>query len=108
MLSMYMIASRDRQFYLPAPIGYKGRGGTHVEPEPMKASPYPPRLFPSATSARKALTWWLKGRVAVYCISGDGWGYGDREEWGLTPAPERKAEDWEVVQVDLMLMRSAR
>lgn len=74
-----------------------GRGYTFSEPSVDRI----PRLFESASAAKRALTWWLKGGTSVL-RSKDYWGEYD-ETWQHTDIPNRKAEDMEVVPVLLKL-----
>lgn len=66
----------------------KGRGYTHDAPSLTR----PPRLFEQVSAAERALTWWLKGQV----------------EWDfhITEAPHRRAEDMEIVQIELEVVNA--
>jgi hypothetical protein len=77
-----------------------GRGQTHSEPVDVGA-PMPPRLFHTKVAAKRALSWWLKGRTTVSAgRHQDGWGdERDYEDWHTEPAPERVPEHWHVVTV---------
>ena len=76
----------------------KKHGYTHDEPVPLE-SHHCPRLFAREQDAKTALTWWLKGETSVR-YSGDYYGEID-EDWHTEPVVERKAEDFEVVPMEL-------
>lgn len=82
---------------LPAPRGRNGRGGTHVEfgDEGM------PRLFEKEQSAKLALRPWLQGKINVFQRFDDS--YAD-ETWSVEPTPHRKAEECEIVRVELTVL----
>jgi hypothetical protein len=76
------------------PRGQKA-GGTRVELQDKG----PPRLFVNETAAKNALRWWLGGVVTVSCYQNY---EGDYDEgWQVTPKPERKAEEMEIIRVEI-------
>lgn len=94
----YAIRQKSTGFYLPAPRGRGGRGGTHVEPCAADTPGYEPRLFHTMHAARVALTYWLAGRVTVSSYT-DGWSGEYDESWYVEPVPGRVRDDMEVVAV---------
>lgn len=77
--------------FLPTSRGY---GFTREKPSLNK----PPRLFVRPSSATQALEWWLEGEHYE--------GPEDAESGALTlkviPRPERRREDFEVVEIELI------
>lgn len=79
----------------------KGDAG-HTGLPPTDPALYPPRLFTDERSAKRALTWWLKGVTTVYRQSDD-WGDAD-EDWNTVLDRTRNPEDWVTVALDCQLM----
>lgn len=77
------------------PAWGRRRGRTNAEPADPKVKP--PRLFTKQHQAESALKWWLEGAWWQKVIDFE---YGD-VELRVVPMPERRAEDWEVVEVML-------
>lgn len=94
-LKRYAIRQKSTGFYLPAPRGRGGRGGTHAEPCAADTPGYEPRLFHTMHAARVALTHWLAGRVIVSAE----WTGDYDESWHVEPVPGRAQDDMEVVAV---------
>ncbi len=71
------------------------RGHTYVEPELMaKAAP---RLHETEKGAKSALWYWLNGRMKQY----SSWDGEYDIDVDVKPAPERKAEDMEIVRIEV-------
>jgi len=90
--------------YLDLPQGRGGKGGTWSEPTPLDG-PHPVRLFHTEPAAKISLTCWLKGRVTVSRgHHPDPWGDGDdySEDWHTEKVPERRREDMEIVEMQLL------
>ncbi len=85
----------------------KRHGYTHDEPDIMEDSNRCPRLFGREQDAKTALTWWLKGETTGRWVGGmyaNVFGEADDDvdfEWDTQAVVDRKAEDMEVVQVNL-------
>lgn len=92
---MYAIRQKSTQFFMPKLPKGSTKGGTWLEP----AADVVPRLFSTERAAVNALRWWLAGKVRVvhgfYDEAGDG-------DWQTVPAPHRKADDMEIVEVQLV------
>lgn len=99
-------AIRDKRAFktLPNYGTRKGRGGW-TNDEPVSPSIVPPRLFMQRHHAERALKAWLKGVHYVKIKrSHDFFGNeDDREEFHVRPAPERCADDMEVVEVTMQI-----
>lgn len=96
----YAIKHLSSGLYLPCGLGRGGRGFTWVEPEDGRTEP--PRLFSKRASAMRALSWWLKGTTKVSLKrSANMWGEDEIEDWNTTRVPSRRAEDMEVVCLQL-------
>lgn len=95
-MTFYVIRHKPTGYFLP--LRSTRRGNTHSKPEKDCI----PRLFKNKQSASNALHWWLSG-VFVYELSED-WESSYRE-WELhcTPKSDRKAEDMEIIEVDLTI-----
>ena len=97
MMQMYAIRHNPTGHYLGDP---KGRGGSHMEPEPPTEI-RPPRLFHTEHAAKTALGHWLRGKVTVGRHR-DYYGEAD-EHWHLEPVESRKRAEMSVVPVSLVL-----
>lgn len=104
MKPLYAIKHKPTGFYLPEPTGRQGRGSSHTEPtDPKEARP---NLFPSELSARRCLIQWLRGKHTAYMNSeyddmgGHLFYYQDGTE--VQPQTHRKAEDMEIVEIQLL------
>lgn len=65
-----------------------------------------PRIFTTERGAKDALRWWLRGIVNITVKMSD-FGSLDpepAESWDEIPMPNRKAEEMEVVKVDLSIV----
>ncbi|KGM36182.1 hypothetical protein [Inquilinus limosus] len=95
MITLYAIQHKPTGHFLPA-SNRKRRGYTNDKPkDPLKV---PPRLFRRKGDAKNALRWWLKGITHVSYVGS----YDDyNEDWHTKPAPDRKAEEMEVVPMRL-------
>lgn len=106
----WVIRHKPTGWYMPeAP---RRTGYTWTEPQDMSGvgNPFAPRMFGTKRAARCALTWWLQGITTKTYYRGDGWETDDDEIWE-THMPEideegwrveRKAEDMEVIPVDIV------
>lgn len=87
----------------------KRHGYTHDEPKSLDNSTVCPRLFGREQDAKTALSWWLKGETTMRYSGGlhtDVWGEADDdfgEDWHTEPVAARKAEDFEIVSVELRI-----
>ena len=88
--TFYMIRHKTNGTWLPNAHGRGGRGGTHQEPTTYK----PPRLFSKVQHANAALRWWLEGICKVRH---------DEEWYTKEPSTPRIKEDWEVVEVQIIM-----
>jgi len=97
-ITLYAIRQKSTGFYLPYPAGSSGRGGTHVEPvSPLQSNP---RLFTLERAAKSSLTYWLGGKISVHHSD-----YGGEydETWSTKFVASRRADDMEVIPVELKL-----
>lgn len=94
-LTLFAIKHIPTGHYLPTPSGWGGRGGSHVEPAPVTTACLP-RLFHTEVAAKIALTYWLKGKTTVSHSYPD-----EGEDWHIEPQNHRKADEMEVVPVNL-------
>jgi hypothetical protein len=86
----YVIKHLPTGGYLPEPPGHlRNRGYTHWEP----TRDYTPRLFRDEASAKRALTWWLKGTTTAEMSYDYETGAADGEDFHTQPKPERKREE---------------
>jgi len=99
-MKLWAIRHKPTGLFLPE-LHKPVRGGyTHTEPTSMSERPL--RLFITERGAKNALWWWLGGPVSVRIRSFDtSDGFDTDEQWSTTKKPERKAEDMEVIQVEL-------
>lgn len=81
--------------------GYEGRG--HTWHEPTHWWIINPRLFMSHACAARALGFWLKGRWGRHTTTDWETGYKDEGNLRPLPAPERKREDFQIVEVTLAI-----
>lgn len=91
----FAIRHKPTGYLIPVAKGYRGRGGSHVEPCDPKI--HRPKFFNSRASAKGWVTGWLKGKITVstyQTYEGD-WD----EKWTVTPVPSRKAEELEIVEI---------
>jgi hypothetical protein len=93
----WAIKHRPSGHYLPQSDRTSG-GFTHFEPQDPCVRP--PRLFQKERSAMQALRWWLMGVTTVRHTGGGAWD-DYSETWDTHPEPDRKAEDMEIVLVEL-------
>lgn len=93
---MYVIKHKPSGSYLPHFRGRPGRGGTCVNIGDKGM----PRLFANKVAAKNALRWWLEGVVGVKIFYGDAFEEAS-ESWTTEKRPERRAEDMEIVKVEL-------
>lgn len=99
-MRFFVIQQKSTGFLFPRRNGAQ----THAEFQ----SGGTPRLFPSKIAARYCLTWWLKGATVVTRTGGgmsfEGEWDGIDESWEITPRPDRKADDYEIVETELSLV----
>src|SRR5262249_33953204 len=107
-LLMFGIRRRADGFFMPElPKGYRF-GHTHSEPC-FADEAHPPRLFPSRAAAAGALRSWLKGKYVRKMREVDSGLDGLRfledaqEGYVWETVPERRAEDMEIVPVQIQL-----
>ena len=94
---LYAIKHTPTGGYLPEVDGRSGY--TYTEPVTVDALYGAPRLFHTKGGARRALRWWLNGKLHVTTYTStnpDSWGEID-QDWHHDPTPERKEEDMEIV-----------
>ena len=103
MRSMWAIRHKPTGFMLPNPKGHSGRGGSFVDPQ--DPNEIHPRLFISQLAAKRALIAWLRGKhEGAYDFE-----YSDYDNksyqvcvgYVVVPVPSRKAEDMEVVEIEM-------
>ena len=95
---MFALRHKATGTYMPDKKG--GAGGTYVEPfQKRRRQTTTPRLFARRSDAMAALKWWAEGRVRTQYD--EEWG---NEIVGTTPVPGRKADEWEVVTVELKVI----
>lgn len=99
---MFAIHNKITGLWLPPPINAQGKrqraGGTFVEPGLM------PRLFTSSSAAKNALRYWLAGHIRqVWYSWSDEYDYTKDYTWESTPQPNRNPDEWEVVEVTVVL-----
>ncbi len=104
MKTFFAIRHKPTGHFLPEHGSRKGRGGyTNDEPDATK----PPRMFEHRRHAKGALDWWLKGiagmkrSYSLYSKYDDV----DEEIQTIESLPHRKAEDMEIVEVRVILLR---
>lgn len=99
MIKRWAIRQKSTGLYLPNTVRW--RGSTHTEPgDPAENI----RLFNTESGAAASLRWWLKGRtVKVWTVGYYAGSFDEVDDLDTTPAPERNADDMEVVPVVLML-----
>lgn len=92
----------------------KRHGYTHDEPTDCgNDSHWCMRLFGREQDAKTALTWWLKGETTMHYTGGmhtNAWGEADDdfgEDWHTKIVVARKAEDMEVVRMNLEIINPA-
>lgn len=89
----YAIKHKPTGFFMPQADKSRGKGYTHHVPlDPLK---HAPRLFVKKRAANDALRWWLLGHTSVLRFED-----GD-ETWSTDPDADRKAEDMEVVELQV-------
>ena len=103
MRTMWAIRHKPTGFMLPNPKGHSGRGGSFVDPQ--DPNEIHPRLFISQLAAKRALIAWLRGKhEGAYDFE-----YSDYDNksyqvcvgYVVVPVPSRKAEDMEVVEIEM-------
>lgn len=97
---MFAIRQKSTGWFLPAFMPNQRKGGTWLEPDPVR----PPRLWPSRMAANNALTYWLKGRMSVVkggCHTPNGDWSDANEEWTVESVSTRRRSDMEVVEVEI-------
>lgn len=101
--SMWAIRHKPTGFMLPNPKGRSGRGGSFVDPQDPKETH--PRLFFTQLAAKRALIAWLRGKhEGNYEMEYDEWsgkGYQICIGYVVVPIPNRKAEEMEVIEIQL-------
>lgn len=96
--TFWIIRHKPTGGWLPELTKPKRGGYTHTEPGFWNT----PRLFTTERGAKNALWWWLRGVITTrmrQTFDGD-W----IEDWDDEPKPGRKAEDMEIVKVDLSVV----
>lgn len=101
--TMWAIRHKPTGFMLPNPKGHSGRGGSFVDPQDPKE--IHPRLFITQLAAKRALIAWLRGKhegdYDVEYSDYDGKSYQICVGYVVVPVPSRKAEDMEVVEIEM-------
>lgn len=105
----YAVRVKRTHKYLPRPQRRDGRGGSHLEPVDFSdRSTWPKRYtkdmqirsYTTERAAKNLLSSWLKGKFVCYR-------YADYEDYDedmeLRPQSHRKAEDMEIVQIEIHL-----
>lgn len=103
MFHRWAIRHKPTGHFLPQ-SSRKRHGYTHDEPVTMVDSNWCPRLFGREQDAKTALTWWLKGETTTQWVDNASWDsmYPEPdEEWNTTPVADRKAEDFEIVKLEI-------
>ena len=109
MRTMWAIRHKPTGFMLPNPKGHSGRGGSFVDPQDPKE--IHPRLFITQLAAKRALIAWLRGKhEGAYDFE-----YSDYDNksyqvcvgYVVVPVPSRKAEDMEVVEIEMRVSRGS-
>lgn len=90
----YVIEHIPSSQFIPQAQGFKGRGGSHVEPGEGH-----PKLFKSEKAAKSWLTTWLKGKQTRNTYQGYDGDYYETVE--TTPVLSRKREEMRIVLVQL-------
>lgn len=95
---LYAIRHKPTGHFLPD-LRRQRAGHTHSEPTPGCI----PRLFAEVWHAKSALNFWLKGKHRVHWFSSS-WEspIEDDFEFVADPVPSRKAEDMEIVVLNLL------
>jgi len=105
MMEFYAIKHKPTGHFLPKPVGYMGRGGSHVEPVDCSDNKAVPRLFENKRGAVAALTHWLKGKYVVERV-GEHWSgdfYYESEEFhSVIQQSHRKRDEMEIVVLRLV------
>ena len=109
MRSMWAIRHKPTGFMLPNPKGHNGRGGSFVDPQ--DPNEIHPRLFITQLAAKRALIAWLRGKhegdYDVEYSDYDGKSYRICVGYVVVPVPSRKAEDMEVVEIEMRISRGS-
>lgn len=100
-MKYYAIRQKSTGFYLPADRYRRRVGGGYTHDEPQPISLCAPRLFRQSGSARRALTWWLKGITSVSIVGRSAYGDERGEDWHTDRKPHRNPKDMEVVKIEL-------
>ena len=96
--TFWIIRNKTTGDWLPELVKPLRGGYTHTEP----CKNHTPRLFTTERGAKNALWWWLRGEVTVRMTQGDPFnGNEPDEDWHNEKKPGRKAEDMEIIKVDL-------
>lgn len=96
---MFALKHKATGTFMPDKKG--GAGGTYVEPfQKRRRQTTTPRLFARAADAKAALAWWAEGRVRM--SYGGPPGEEERDFNGSDPVPGRNADDWAIVEVQLV------
>lgn len=90
-MKLYAIRQKSTGFYLPHSPSH--RGNTWTEPE----ADVVPRLYIRMATAKRVLSWWLRGSYATK-IDPQSWSGCGVEHF---PQPHRSAADMEIVQLEL-------
>lgn len=102
----YAIRRKTDGFYMPQAAGRNGRGGSLQEPADPNHLVTQIRLFHNKQAAMRALSAWLKGEwVTSRGNYHDHWSGADEyyEETEIVYKLDRKSEDMEVVEVQVIL-----
>ena len=97
--TLYAIRHTPTGHFLPAPYNRGRRNQTSIKA--VASTVRPPRLFRRYQDAKNALRWYLRGKTFVRprVDNDDGYlGY----EWVTEPIETRHAEDFEIIEVDLI------
>lgn len=101
----YVVKHTPSGHYMPAPTGRNGRGGSHVKPDPDSNNA---RLFMTERSAKIYITTYCMGeftQTAGYDPGhpGNDWEADYWDEVSITPQPDRKKEDFEIIKLEIAL-----
>lgn len=101
----YVVKHLPTGHYMPEPTGRRGRGGSHVNPDPDSNKA---RLFMSERSAKIYVTTYCMGKVtqtAGYSPGhpGNDWEADYWDERHIEPQPDRKREDYEIIKLEIVM-----
>lgn len=100
MFKAYAVRHKPSGLFIPRLETGKRRGGSHLEPSNERE----PRLFFNRISVRAFLSNWLQGKMEMH----------NYQDWNsehdcytkVIPQPHRKKEDMEIVEFDLVEVKS--